>query len=174
MKNIDSLFDVGAVYVIDTCSLINLARKFSHTPTFDAVWQEIDDLMKINCFRTLHYVEIELNSYGRENDFLKEWVAKRKKHFVFQTSEECYIEAIPIINEEYNTGFFDAKKKAEGKEEADPYLIAYCKMNNFTLISDENPLKPNKIPQVSKKNGVKCIDIYDFFRERGLKMERKK
>ena len=34
--------------------------------------------------------------------------------------------------------------------------------------------KPNKLPGVSAKKGVKCIDINDFLIERGLKMERKK
>ena len=81
---------------------------------------------------------------------------------------------IQIINEEYNTGFFDAKKQAEGKEEADPYLIAYCKVHDCVLISNENKDKPNKIPLVAEKNGVKCIDLNDFLLERGLKMERKR
>jgi len=74
----------------------------------------------------------------------------------------------------YDTVFFNAKKLAEGQEEADPYLIAYCKVNSFVLITNENKNKPNKIPGVSAKHGVRCIDIYDFFVERELKMERKK
>jgi hypothetical protein len=90
------------------------------------------------------------------------------------TDAESINMAIPIVNEEYRSGFFDAKKQAEGKEEADPYLIGYCKVHNCTLITNESKLKPNKIPGVSKKNGVKCIDINDFLTERELKMERKK
>ncbi len=82
--------------------------------------------------------------------------------------------AIPIVNEEYNTGFFDAKKQAEGKEEADPYLIGYCKVHNCVLITNESKTKPNRIPAVAKKHGVNCIDINDFLNERGLIMERKK
>ena len=79
-----------------------------------------------------------------------------------------------IINEEYKSGFFDSKKQAEGKEEADPYLIGYCIVNNCVLITNENKNKPNKIPKVAGKNGVKCIDVITFLVERGLKMERKK
>ncbi|MBC7381876.1 MAG: DUF4411 family protein [Bacteroidia bacterium] len=66
------------------------------------------------------------------------------------------------------------KNRQEGKEEADPYLIAYCKTHNCFLITNESKIKPNKLPSVSTKNGVKCIDINDFLIERKLKMERKK
>ncbi len=40
------------------------------------------------------------------------------------------------------------RNKPEGKGEADPYLIAYCKVNSFTLITNESKVKPNKIPAV--------------------------
>lgn len=63
-----------------------------------------------------------------------------------ETDAASFIAAIPIINAEYNTGFFDAKKQAEGKEEADPYLIGYCKVHNCVLITDESKTKHNKIP----------------------------
>ena len=62
---------------------------------------------------------------------------------------------------------------ADGKDEADPYLIAYCKVHGFKLISDEKKFVSNKIPEVAKKNDVHCINLYDFFEERGLKMVRK-
>lgn len=62
----------------------------------------------------------------------------------------------------------------EGKDEADPYLIAYCKVHNCILITNENKNKPNKIPKIAEKFGVDCIDIYDFLLHRGLRMERKK
>lgn len=99
---------------------------------------------------------------------------KRKKHFVVATDADSITAAIPIVNEEYGTGFFDAKKQADGKEEADPYLIGYCKVHGCVLITNESKVKTNKIPAVAAKNGVKCIDINDFLVERGLRMERKK
>ncbi|MGD1008342.1 MAG: DUF4411 family protein [Ignavibacteriaceae bacterium] len=169
-------FNTGSkVYVIDTSGLIMLESTFKYdNPAFAAIWEEIEELIKQNCFRTIDLVEDEINSYEGKEDFLKKWVNKWKKLLVVSTDAECINAAIPIINEEYKTGFFDAKKQAEGKEEADPYLIAYCKVHNYTLITNENKNKPNKIPAVSTKNGVTCIDIFDFLNERELKMERKK
>jgi len=163
------------IYVIDTNGLINLEYLFKYdNPVFKAIWDEIEDMITQGTFRTIDFVEEEINSYEGKQDFLKNWVKKWKKYFVVSTDTASINAAIPIVNEEYNTGFFDAKKQAEGKEEADPYLIGYCKVHNCVLITNENKTKPNKIPAVATKNRVKCIDINDFLNERGLRMERKK
>ncbi|MCD4677772.1 MAG: DUF4411 family protein [Desulfobacula sp.] len=163
------------IYVIDTSGLIKLESTFpKDNITFHAIWEEIEDLLLKSQFITIDFVESEINDYEGDRDFLKKWIKRWKSRFVFATNEEVINAAIPIVNEEYNTGFFDSKKQAIGKDEADPYLIAYCKVNNCTLITNENKNKPNKMPKVSEKNGVKCIDIYDFLIERELKMERKK
>lgn len=125
-------------------------------------------------FKTLNVVEDEINNYEGEHTFLKKWIQECKKDLIVEVDEDCFNAAIPIINAEYNTGFFDPKKQAEGKEEADPYLIAYCKVNGYTLITNESKVKPNKIPAVAKRNGVICIDVNDFLVERDLRMEKRK
>jgi hypothetical protein len=163
------------VYVIDTSGLIMLESTFKYeNPVFAAIWEEIEELIQQVRFRIIDFVEDEINNYQGKEEFLKKWVEKWKKHLVYPTDLECYNAAIPIINEEYKSGFFDAKKLASGKEEADPYLIAYCQVNNCVLITNESKDRSNKIPAVAKKHDVKCFDIYDFFIDRGLKMERKK
>lgn len=165
----------NVVYVIDTSGLIMLESTFKYdNPVFNAIWEEIEDLIKQGCFKTIDFVEDEINSYQGKQDFLKKWVHKWKKHLVVPIDAASINAAILIVNVEYKSGFFDAKKQAEGKEEADPYLIAYCKIHGCVLITNESKIKPNKIPSVSLKNGVKCIDINDFLIERELKMERKK
>jgi len=170
------LFSEGnTVYVIDTSGLIMLESTFKKdNPVFAAIWEEIEDLIKQGSFKTIDFVEQEINDYEGKEDFLKKWVKKWKKHLVAETDAASFNEAIPIINAEYNTGFLNVRKQAEGKEEADPYLIGYCKLHNCTLIASESKTKNNKIPAVSERNGVRCIDINDFLIERGLRMERKK
>lgn len=163
------------IYIIDTSSLIMLESTFKYdNPVFVAIWEEIEELIRQDCFKTIDFVEDEINNYQGKQDFLKNWVKKWRKLLIVPTDVASINAAIPIINEEYKSGFFDAKKQAEGKEEADPYLIAYCKVHNCVLITNEKKTNPNKIPAVSLKNGVRCIDINDFLIERELKMERKK
>lgn len=171
----DLFSEVNTVYLIDTSGLINLDFTFNReNPVFTAIWEEIEDLISQGCFKTIDFVDQEIDDYEGQKDFLKKWVKKWKKHLVVETDAASLNAAIPIINSEYNTGFLDARKQAEGKEEADPYLIGYFKVHNCTLITNESETKNNRIPAVSERNGVRCIDIYDFLIERGLKMERKK
>lgn len=163
------------VYVIDTSALIRLDLTFKkEIPIFTAIWDEIEDLIRQGCFKTIDFVEQEINDYEGKEDFLKKWVKTWKKHLVVNTDAASFNAAIPIINREYNTGFLNASKQAEGKEEADPYLIGYCQVHNCVLITDENKTKLNKIPAVAKRYGIECIDVYDFMVERELKIQRKK
>jgi hypothetical protein len=170
------LFSEGkTVYVIDTSGLINLDFTFNREiPVFTAIWEEIEDLIRYGRFKTIDFVEQEINDYQGQHDFLQKWVKKWKKHLVVETDEASISAAIPIINSEYNTGFLNVRKQAEGKEEADPYLIGYCKVHKCTLIASESKTRANKIPAVSARNGVRCIDINEFLIERGLRMERNK
>ncbi len=148
------LFSEGnTVYVIDTSGLINLDFTFNRNiPVFTAIWEEIEDLIRQGCFKTIDFVEQEINDYEGQQDFLKKWVKKWEKHLVVETDAASINAAIPIINFEYNTGFLNARKQAEGKEEADPYLIGYCMVHNCTLIASESKTKNNKIPAVSERN----------------------
>lgn len=164
-------------YVADTSALINLQEKFDYNnPVFKAIWEEVEELILNDSFITIDFVENEIiDDYLGKEDFLVKWIKsfKRKKKFVKNCDESVINEAKLIINAEYNTGFLKKVKLEKGKDEADPYLIAFCKLNGYKLISDEKKLVTNKIPEVAKKNGVKCISLYDFFEERGLKMVRK-
>jgi len=162
-------------YLIDTSGLIYLEYTFKYNnPVFAAIWEEIEELIQNGNFKTIDFVEDEINSYQGKEDFLKKWVKKWKRLFVVETDVESINASRPIINEEYQSGFFNPSKQAEGKEEADPFLIGYCIVHKYVLITNENRTKPNKIPAIADKNGVKCIDINDFMIERGLRMERKK
>jgi len=165
------------VYVIDTSALINLQDKFDYkNQVFKAIWDEIEELIITNNFLTIDFVEKEIvEDYLGKKDFLIKWMKrfKRRRKFVKKSNAAIINEAIPIINSEFNSGFLKKAKLEKGKDEADPYLIAFCKFYGYTLISDENKFVSNKIPEVAKKNGVRCISLYEFFEERGLKMVRK-
>src|SRR3990172_5665766 len=119
------LFTEDVYYVIDTSALIDLENIFKHdNPVFKAIWEEVENLILKDNLITLDFVEEEINSYEGDKDFLKEWIKiwNKKKKLVIVTDETIINEAIPIINQEYNTGFLNKNKLATGKDEADPYL----------------------------------------------------
>lgn len=75
----------NTIYVIDTSGLIKLESTFKYdNPVFNAIWEEIEELIKQGCFKTIDFVEDEINSYEGKQDFLKNWVKKWKKHLVFR------------------------------------------------------------------------------------------
>lgn len=116
------LFSEGnTVYVIDTSALMRLDFNFKRgNPVFTAIWEEIEDLIRLGCFKTIDFVEQEINEYRGKEVFLKDWIKKWRKLLVVNTDIASFNAAKPIINEEYNTGFLTPNKQAEGKEEADP------------------------------------------------------
>lgn len=60
------------VYVIDTRGLITLESTFKRdNPVFKAIWEEIEDLIMQDHFRTIDFVEQEINNYEGKQDFLK-------------------------------------------------------------------------------------------------------
>jgi len=95
------------VYVIDTSALILLEYTFKYdNPVFTAIWEEIEELIGQKRFKTIDFVEEEINSYEGKEDFLKKWLIKWKKLLVVSTDVESINAAVPIINAEYNSGFF--------------------------------------------------------------------
>ncbi len=77
------------VYVIDTSGLIMLESTFKYdNPVFTAIWEEIEELIKAGRFRTIDFVEEEINNYEGKEDFLKKWVKKWKKLLVYDTDIE--------------------------------------------------------------------------------------
>lgn len=164
-------FDEYKPYCVDMSALIKLDSEFPKSnETFEAIWTEIESLIAQGQFFTSDYVEQEANEYVGDHTFIKDWIKKHKKKLVIPTDAEILIAAGKVINENLASGFLNRKKWEEGKNEADPYLIAIGMTKGHVIITGENKVKPNKIPQVAKKYGVQSIDIYDFFKERGLKM----
>ncbi len=66
-------FNLGeTTYVIDTSGLIILESTFKrNNPVFSAIWEEIEDLIRQGRFRTIDFVEDEINNYEGKQEFLK-------------------------------------------------------------------------------------------------------
>lgn len=165
----------NTVYVLDTSALIALDYAYKRSnPMFEAVWEELEDLLAQGRLKIIDFVDAEIGKYEGKEDFVKKWVDQHRKRLVVETDVASLAFAQAVINAEKDTGFLKAAKLARGEDEADPYLIGYAKQHASTIVSHENPTRPNKLPQVASRHGVKCLSIEDFLAERGLKMVRKK
>ncbi len=163
-----------SVYVLDTSALIALDHQYKRSnEMFEAVWEEIEDLIAQGRLKIIDFVEDEIDKYEGKEDYVKRWVAQHHKRLVVETDVASMAFAQEVINSEKDTGFLKASKQAKGEEEADPYLIGYAKQHQYIIVTHENPTKPNRLPQVASRHGVTCLSIEAFLVARGLKMVRK-
>ena len=158
----------GNTYAVDTNVLITLMAH--HPPdksTYQAIWDEIEVLIKQkNIFSTM-VVYDEIVKYLGKNDQLKKWAISHKKHFFISPDQETWQLAQKII--EKFPDLIDKKKLQTGEPDADPFLIALAESEGATIITQERKDLVNRIPMVASHYSVKCIDLYEFFEERKLK-----
>ncbi|MCH7525342.1 MAG: DUF4411 family protein [Bacteroidetes bacterium] len=70
-----NFYENETIYVVDTSALIMLEYTYKYdNPVFKAIWEEIEYLIPTGCFRTIDFVEDEINNYEGKEDFLKKWI----------------------------------------------------------------------------------------------------
>lgn len=159
----------GNRYIVDTNVLITLINYYpQNNPTFKAIWDEIEELIRQNNIFSTSVVYDEIVRYLGKDDRLRKWATTHKKRFFIQTDAEIFRLAKSIIKDFPNLP--DKKKLQTGEPDADPFLIALAQSEGTTIITQEKD-DPNKtkIPAVAQHYNIKCIDLFEFFEERGLK-----
>jgi predicted nucleic acid-binding protein len=159
---------LGINYAVDTDVLITLmAHHPQDKPAYQAIWDEIESLIKQkNIFSTM-VVYGEIIRYLGKNDQLKKWAISHKKRFFISPDKETWQLAQDIIKK--FPDLLNKKKLQTGEPDADPFLIALAKSEGATIITQERKDLPNRIPMVALHYRVKSIDLYEFFEERKLK-----
>ena len=168
-----TLIKYGDTYCIDMGVLIKLDFEFSKKrKAFKAVWEELEAMIQNGELCSCEFLEEEASRYAGEHTFIREWIKEHKEKLLIPNDLQIIMAAGRVINENLNTGFLKRKNWESGQNESDPYLIALGMVRGCIIITTESKDHPNKIPQVAAKYGVKAIDLYEFFDEKGLKMIR--
>lgn len=159
---------LGINYAVDTNVLITLmAHHPPDKPAYQAIWDEIESLIKQKNIFSAMEVYKEIIKYSGKNDQLKKWAISHKKRFFISPDEETCQLARDIVKK--FPDLVDKKKLQTGEPDADPFLIALAKSEGATIITQERKDLPNRIPMVASYYGVKSIDLYEFFERRKLK-----
>jgi predicted nucleic acid-binding protein len=156
-------------YVVDTNVLITLMKYYpQNNPTFKAIWDEIEELIKQKNMFSTSVVYDEILKYLGKDDRLKKWAMVHKKRFFIPTNPEIFQLAKDIVKD--FPDLLDKKKQETGEPDADPFVIALAKSEAVAIITQERD-DPNKIriPTVAQHYNIKCIDLFEFFAKRGLK-----
>ena len=163
------------IYCIDTSSLIELKEKYPKE-IFATLWEKIDELIQKG--RIIAPVKVK-KEIERGDDELKKWVNDKKRKKMFIKPDENQVKKAKEILKKYP--FLAKSEKSEGLDDADPWLIVLAAIkneeegmrlfskNNYIIITEESPVKPNRIPAVCREIKIECINLIEFFKREGWK-----
>lgn len=130
---------------------------------FPSFRTKVEDLIAAKVFLATDVVLEEINAVGTPD--LRDWAKKQPKMFS-PMLPDLQVEAANIIA--HYPDLADAKSTYES---ADPYVIAFAKISNGTVVSQETsvnekrtPSKKYYIPDVCRDLGVPCINLLGLIR----------
>lgn len=143
---------------------------------FPSFWKQLSDHLIQGNVLLISSVKDEIN---RHNDELKAWIQPFTA--VDEFTDESVTERFSAIMEaEEESGFYTPEAINRWYEDrADPWLIAYCSVYGYTLISHEksvgarnskNPSNKMRIPDVARDNQVPCNNLLFMMRALHFKM----
>lgn len=157
-----------AKYCIDTCCLVDMARRDYPMDIFPGLWElfekEIQDGVIVSPTAVFEELQTE-----HERDVLLPWAKKRKSMFLGRTpTQEAFMK---IFMSKFNHCM-----PAGSKSWADPWLVAVSNEQGLIVVTSEleatvNPgTKKLKVPNFCKEYSVTCIGLVEMFRQLGWKV----
>jgi hypothetical protein len=126
----------------------------------------VEDLIAAGKWYAVEGVHDEIGHVGCLD--LKVWANTNKAHFL--QHDKSILKQANAITSSF-PGLIDPYAR---HDEADRYVIALAKLNNWTVVTHETPalrkkmaLRTHFIPDVCREIGVICIDLLDLMRNEG-------
>ncbi len=147
-------------YVFDSNTLIKIFNHY-YRNQFPSFWEKFDKYVANGKIISVRTVKTELQD-GR--DMLADFV-KSNGIFDMPTDDETDF-ITEIFKVEHFQDLISKKARLQGKEVADPYLIAKAKVLNICAVTEEKP-KNNaaKIPNVCQNFDVCCMNLEQFMQK---------
>jgi len=146
------------LYVIDTCSLIQMREAYKRK-IFSGAWESIERFIADKKIIAPYEVYHELEQ--QEDDEVFKWI-KQYKEFMFIPAEKSIQLGVKELLKKY-PGLIDVKKAKDG---ADPFVIQTAINLNCVVITEEiksGQISHPKIPDVCRDLGLKCKRLLDLF-----------
>jgi hypothetical protein len=164
----------GPVYVLDSDVFMTAARSYYAFDLVPAFWDALVREARNERLLSIDRVKAEI---GHGNDRLKQWATNDFHPWFVSTDEDSVVGHYRAIMRWAATHphFTDAAK-AEFADvtNADPWLVAYAKATNRTVVTNEkydpNILRRIKIPNVCEAFAVKYVDTFQMLRALGIRL----
>ena len=150
----------GLFYCIDTCSLIELRRRYPRS-VFPTLWGNIESL--IHQGRLIAPREV-LHELEEQDDELLDWTKRHR--IMFKDLDQRQLQLVRDILRNFPS-LVDPNKMTP---DADPFVIALAISERCTVITEErqaNPWERPKIPNVCENHNVRCIRLIELFEREG-------
>jgi len=152
---------MNRIYVVDASAWILLSQHYPKE-VFSSLWGSIEDLIKAKNILAPRQVYREIEQGG--DDDLTKWCKTNSRMFLNNNSDvirfaQEIIQNHPSLINPYAT-----------RETADPFLIALARSlkSNITnsqpiIITDENEVKIDRIPHISRTYGLESLKLTGMF-----------
>lgn len=158
-------------YLLDTNALLDAYNRFYQFSFMPGFWDWIEQELQKGQFLSIDRVFKEIKSSEEDrNSILFEWVDRNRGCFVELDVEStrCLGQLMSCLTNK----LLDGKKQYSSEainqfaDCADPYLIAYAKVHDHILVTNEKPAprshKSVKIPDACALVGVGVISLFDL------------
>ncbi len=161
-----------SLYVVDSNFFIQAHRAYYPFDVFTSFWVKVRQLAVQNKIQSIDKVQNEIYSNSSHEDELKNW-CKNNLPVGFFVDTASYIDVyLDIINWANSMNYH---YKASAVQEfltadlADPWLVAFAKSNNCTIVtyekSEVHRKSRIKIPEVCNYFDVRYVDTIGLLRE---------
>lgn len=166
--------NTGSVYVLDSDVFMTAARSYYAFDLVPAFWSGLVQEARNGRLLSIDRVKAEIDE-GK--DRLKQWATNDFHPWFAPTGTEPVVTVYAsIIAWGMGQPQFTGAAKAEfaDAKNADPWLVAYAKATNSTVVTNEkydaNIRRKIKIPNVCNAFGVAHVDLFQMLRALALRL----
>lgn len=161
-----------SLYIVDSNFFIQAHRAYYPLDVIQSFWVKVKQLAEEGKIKSIDKVKNEIYSNASHEDELKDWCENNlPNNFFLDTGSSVndYTEIVVWANSMNHFFKRSAIEEFLTTDLADPWLVAYAKSHNCTIVTYEKS-EPNrksriKIPEVCNQFGVRYINTVDLLRE---------
>jgi hypothetical protein len=157
------LVEMPPAFCIDASALVDLKRWYPQDmKTFLPIWKQIELMIKNGGLISPAEVQKEIS---KGNDEIVKWCRKYK--IIFKDVDTCQANEIHNVEAKYDKEAWDKGITKDGRW-GDPWVIALSICEEAVIVTNENKVKPNRIPDIARKFNIRCLQLLEFFKEIGI------
>ncbi len=151
----------NAKYSFDSCAFIDTWRRWYSPDVFKTVWDFITEKIQNKVIFSTRLVKVEIE---RQRDEILDYVSQFSNLFINPSREEQRIVREIVNNPDFTNW------STNPITEADPFVIAFAKINDLIVVTYENPNSHIKIPAACRIFDVECINFIEFLRNESFRI----